>query len=72
MSIIQEKRPLFAIAFILKGASIQFEYLHAENVNHARIQFCAAHPNRVKFHIIDIAPAVGYYVHDNHGDVLSV
>lgn len=70
--IIDSKKPLYAVAFVYCGKEIKFEYLHAADANEARYQFCCAHRSRRRYNIIDIAPAVGYFVEDNHGDILSV
>lgn len=44
-------------------------YVHAANVGEARWIF-AQDPDYRQFKIIAVAPAVGYFVADNHGDVL--
>ena len=48
------------------------EYLHAEDVSHARAQFCYSEPNRRTSRIVGVALVIGFYVNENHGDKLSV
>jgi hypothetical protein len=49
------------------------DYMHAESAGHARFQFWQALTPAEKKgrHVVNIAPAVGFNVHDNHGDKLS-
>lgn len=69
----RNKRTLYAIAFeIHENGDIQpgMEYVHAVNRRDARRQFIRGRHNR-KINIVAIGPVIGYYVKDNHGDVLS-
>ena len=47
------------------------EYLKADSTPHARAQFCLSEPNRRTCRIVGVAPAIGYFVDDNHGDKLT-
>lgn len=49
------------------------DYLHAESAGHAKAQYLRglAPEERRGRHIVEVAPAVGFHVHDNHGDKLS-
>lgn len=73
----QPKKTLFAVAFRVKRRRewhIQIEYLHAENVETARILFTAGNSMMLvkrKMKIIGVSPAIGYFVEDNQGLVLS-
>jgi hypothetical protein len=46
-------------------------YLHAEDAGHARVQFCAANPNRAVCKIVGIGPVIGYNA-DDRGENVSV
>jgi hypothetical protein len=49
-------------------------YLHADDRNEAAIMFTAAHSQEIlskTLRIVDIAIAIGFFVEDEHGDVLS-
>jgi hypothetical protein len=45
-------------------------YLHASCQQAALVQFHHFH-RHIRFSQVWVAPAVGFFVHDNHGDVLS-
>lgn len=66
---------LYAVAYEVyrRGVLVRgdIEYLHAEDTLHAGNQFKLAHPNRNTHHIVGVAPAIGFFVEDNHGEVLS-
>lgn len=74
-----EKKQLYAIAieryrkirgrYVLLAARV--EYLHADSISHARNQYCYSHPNRRTHRVVAVGPALGYFVEDNHGEVLS-
>lgn len=68
--------PLFAVAFkgyiqATKSWTVDFKYLHAEDSNHARMQFCYANQGK-KFEIIGVAPVIGYFALDDNGDNVTV
>ncbi len=68
--------PLFAVAFNgylqkEKRWIADIDYLHAENANHARLQWLFAHQGQ-RFEIIAVGLVVGYYALDDNGDELSV
>lgn len=70
-------KPLFAIALervIGMKWVASIEYLHADNVAHARILFTAGNTqpllNRT-MKIVAIGPAIGFFVEDNKGMILS-
>jgi len=74
-----ETKTLFAVCYErYKGARIVpgIEYLHAIDTSAARNIFWMASGRggmRARnIGIVAIAPVIGYNVHDNHGDVLSV
>jgi hypothetical protein len=50
------------------------EYIHATDYVNANWSYRAAHSNALvmgKIRIVDIAPAVGWFVQDEHGEVLA-
>lgn len=71
-----EGQTLFAIAseLFVKGRLDRAEiiYVHATDSVHARNQYCVMHPNRRTHRIVAVAPVIGYFVHDAHGEELSV
>lgn len=53
--------------------TFEFEYLHAKSSVEAKFFFGAAHVQELTlgyFQIIDVSPAVGFFVEDNHGEIL--
>lgn len=72
-----KKKPLFAVAFeyVKKGRwDTEIEYLHADNTGHARFLFCAGNTMQLlnrTMKIVAVGPAVGYFVEDNQGVILS-
>lgn len=76
----EEKKQLYAVAYeryrrckrkgVLRLASADIEYMHADSTAHARNQFCYSHPNRRTHRIVAVGPALGYFVQDNHGEKL--
>lgn len=80
-----KKKPLFAVAIEVaqprktkRGLRYVWEadirYLHAEDAGEARMMFTAAHTYPLVhrlMRIVGIAPAIGFHVHDDHGEVLS-
>lgn len=68
------QRTLYAVAVEIRrlhGWEADIRYLHADSQVHARAQFTCAHPNLSRYRIVGIAPAVGYFVEDKNGIVLS-
>ena len=72
-----KKKPLFAVA-VEKVVGMKWvasiEYLHADNVAHARILFTAGNTQPLmnrSMKIVAIGPAIGYFVEDNKGMILS-
>lgn len=50
------------------------EYIHATDYVNANWSYRSAHSNALvsgKIRIVDIAPAVGWFVQDEHGEVLA-
>jgi len=47
------------------------EYLHAEDAGHARVQFCAANPNRAICKIVAVGRVIGYKA-DEKGENVTV
>lgn len=41
---------------------LEIHYVHAEDVNHARAQFCYAEPDRVKARILGVSLVIGWNV----------
>lgn len=72
MSILPEdKPPLFCVVVNKRGnPELQYIYLHAEDRNHARVQYTVMEPNRRTHEIVEVAPVVGYFCDDN-GENLS-
>ena len=74
---INRKKRLYAIAYerYLEGQIYpRIDYLHAETERHAKAQFYRGisfkHLKQIK--LIGISVVVGYHVHDEHGEKLSV
>ena len=70
-------RTLFAVAIervVGMHWTASIEYLHADSIAHARILFTAGNSqpllNRT-MKIVAIGPAIGYFVEDNKGMILS-
>lgn len=49
----------------------RIEYLHADSTIHARNQYCYSHPNRRTHRVVAVGPAMGYFVEDQDGKILS-
>jgi hypothetical protein len=75
----KDPRPIFAVAVEVlnrKGEVVDcvIEYLHADDTRSANFQYRAAHTRELmagKIRIVEVAPAVGWFVQDEHGEVLS-
>ena len=52
--------------------SAEIIYVHATDAGHARQQFIKIHSNQRKHRMVAVAPVIGYFVDDNHGEKLSV
>lgn len=71
------KKPLFAVAFRARKKrswNIHIEYLHAVDVEEARVLFTAGNSMMLvkrRMKIIGIAPAIGFFVEDKQGLVLN-
>jgi hypothetical protein len=68
-----DRRKLYCVCYeTRKGSTIQThkEYLHAETEVEARKNFWASHGDEVT-HVVGIAPAIGFFVKDNHGEKLE-
>lgn len=69
---------LYCIAFEYRHAIGDWRastlYLHAEDAGDARVQFFYSEDAATMKHIrvVGIAPAIGFQVHDSHGEELSV
>jgi hypothetical protein len=59
------KKPLYACA-VMRDGKPEMHYMHATTQQEARIQLGAGN-----YYIVAIGRAVGFFVHDNHGDKLS-
>ena len=78
---IKNGKKLYAIAYEYKVGEGRYtrwipevDYLHAIDDCDARLQYFQSEPPEVmrQVRIVGIAPVIGYHVHDNHGDKLSV
>jgi hypothetical protein len=52
-----------------------FRYMHAEDTRHADVSFRAAHSREIMsglMRVLVVGPVIGFFVHDSHGEVLSV
>ena len=81
MSLIQKTESgkiLYCIAFEYRHAIGDWRastlYLHAEDAGDARVQFFYSEDAATMRYIrvVGIAPAIGFQVHDSHGEELSV
>lgn len=69
---------LFAIAYeyrVTMGVwAPAMLYVHAVDAADARVQYLQSEylENQKHMRLVGIAPVIGYFVHDNHGDKLSV
>ena len=68
---------LYAISWCRRAPSVEggwrlmpVEYCHAPDDGRARAIFAASHNGR-RDKVIAIAPAVGFFVDDNHGEKLT-
>jgi hypothetical protein len=70
----KDGRPLYAIAFNIKKngrwCPHPVEYVHAQDQATARNIAIRSFPNN-QIDIIAVAPAIGFFVEDNHGEKLS-
>jgi len=73
-----KSKPLHAVAIeriTVKSGKVvvnpEIEYLHATDVNEARILYTAGNPDRKKTRIVGIARVIGYHAEDDNGDVVS-
>jgi len=72
-----DKKPLYAICFerYVKGkpdpVETGIEYAIVSDAAEARFHFRRSYPNARRMKIVAIAPAIGYFVEDNKGDILS-
>ena len=67
------KNPLFAVAFNIRKRGVWYphpvEYVHAPDAVSARALVIRGFKERID--IIAVGPAIGFFVEDNHGKVLS-
>ena len=67
---------LYAIAVEIfnKGELVRAKitYLHAFDVQDAKVRFRHSYPNASKYRIVAIARPIGFFVNDKHGEDLSV
>lgn len=71
------KKPLYCIAYTeRKGRKLvgQKLYVHANSIEEARLQYFQSElpTTLVQRDIVGIAPVIGYFVNDKHGNDLSV
>jgi hypothetical protein len=71
----KDGKPLYAIAFNIRGKDGQWhphavEYVHAHDAPTARNIVIRSFKGR-QLDIIAAAPAIGFFVEDNHGEVLA-
>lgn len=43
---------------------LEIHYVHAEDINHARAQFCHAHPNRERAQILAVGLSIGWLANE--------
>lgn len=73
-----DKRLLYCIAYeyrVKRGVwRPELDYLHANDANDARWWFFQSESPQVfrQVRVVSVAPVVGYFVNDNHGEDLSV
>jgi hypothetical protein len=77
----EPEKKLYAIAYeyrLGRGRNRKWcadiDYLHATDAGDARLQYLNSEPPQVmrEVRIVGIAPVLGYFVNDNHGEKLSV
>ncbi len=74
----KEKRLLYAIAYeyrVKRGKWVpDMDYLHANDAGDARWWFFQSEPPETfrQVNVVGVAPVIGYFVNDNHGEDLSV
>lgn len=74
-----DNRQLYAVCVevLNKAGEVKksvIEYIHATDYVNANWSYRTAHSNALvmgKIRIVDIAPAVGWFVQDEHGEVLA-
>lgn len=78
------KKKLFAVAYERKIGPRKWvgemEYLHATDIGEARVAWFRSESNATRImqaerraiRFVGISEVIGYFVEDNHGDVLSV
>lgn len=71
------RKRLYAIAYerhVNQEVYPCIEYLHAFNARRARVQFMKGFNfNEIRvIKVVGVAPVVGFHVHDEHGEKLSV
>ena len=47
-------------------------YLHAEDIEDARLQFFRGETEHARMNVVGIAPVIGYFAEDDNADVVSV
>lgn len=72
-----KKRPLFCLAietYNRKGQITETNllYMHGDDTANVRYLYRLTQPNTRKYHIVAIAPVIGYKVDDKQGKLLSV
>ena len=74
----KDGKRLYAIAYeyrVRRGKWVpEIDYLHATDDGDARLQFFQSESPAImrETRIVGIAPVIGHYVHDNHGEAVSV
>lgn len=53
------------------GWKKEVHHVHAEDIKHAKAQFCYAEPNRKLVHIIAVGLCIGWEVNPDTGEVLE-
>ncbi len=74
---VRDGKKLYAIAYeyrVARGKWLpEIDYLHAVDDGDARLQFFLSETPEVmrETRVVGIAPVIGYFVNDNHGDDIS-
>lgn len=58
-----------AVRWTRNGWKKEVHHVHAEDMNHARAQFCYAEPDRKRVHILAVGLAIGWQANEK-GDLL--
>lgn len=63
-------KTLYAAAITVDGIP-EIQYMHANSVPEARLHLGPLTREGKKIHVVAVGPAIGHFVHDEHGEQLS-